>query len=84
MRYVVTDGTGANAETYRHTSAGKTATAQTGQYNFGSEKLKTWFAGIYPYDNPKYAIIIMTENGISGSSDCCPVFRTIVENLDDM
>ena len=84
MRYVVTDGTGANAETYRHKSAGKTATAQTGQYNFGIEKLNTWFAGVYPYDNPKYAIVIMTENGISGSSDCCPVFRTIVENLDNM
>lgn len=84
MRYVVTDGTGANAETYKHKSAGKTATAQTGQYNFGIEKLNTWFAGVYPYDNPKYAIVIMTENGISGSNDCCPVFRTIVENLDNM
>ena len=84
MRYVVTNGTAANAETYRHKSAGKTATAQTGQYNFGIEKLNTWFAGVYPYDNPKYAIVIMTENGISGSNDCCPVFRTIIENLDNM
>lgn len=81
MRYVVTNGTGATAEDKNKKSAGKTATAQTGQYFFGQEKLNTWFVGIYPYDNPKYAIVIMTENGTSGSKNCCPIFRTIVEQL---
>lgn len=81
MRYVVTNGTGVNAESTINKSAGKTATAQTGQYEFGKEKLDTWFAGIYPYDSPKYAIVVMTENGTSGSTDCCPIFRTIVENI---
>lgn len=84
MRYVVSNGTGKNADTGNHLSAGKTATAQTGQYKFGNEMLNTWFAGLYPYDNPKYAIVIMTENGTSGSADCCPIFRTIVENLERM
>lgn len=80
LRYVVSDGTGRSAD-YRNQSAGKTATAQTGQFAGGEEKLNTWFAGVYPYDNPQYAIVIMTEDGTSGATDCCPIFRTIVEKL---
>ena len=41
----------------------------------------TWFAGVYPYDNLEYAIVVMTENGKSGAGDCCPIFRAIVEKL---
>lgn len=81
MRYVVTNGTGAAAE-YNKNSAGKTSTAQSGIYVDGKEILNTWFAGFYPYDAPKYAIVVMTEDGVSGSADCCPIFRTIVENLE--
>ncbi len=83
LRYVVTNGTAANAEDEAKKSAGKTATAQTGQYSDGKELLNTWFAGVYPYDNPQYAIVIMKENGSSGAGDCCPIFRSIVENLDN-
>lgn len=81
MRYVVTNGTGAAAD-YNNNSAGKTSTAQSGIYVDGKEILNTWFAGFYPYEDPKYAIVVMTEDGSSGSGDCCPIFRTIVENLD--
>lgn len=82
MRYVVTNGTGRIAE-YNNNSAGKTSTAQSGRYVDGKEILNTWFAGFYPYDNPKYTIVIMTEDGKSGSGDCCPIFRTIVEKLEN-
>ena len=81
MRYVVTNGTGSAAE-YNKNSAGKTSTAQSGIYVDGKEILNTWFAGFYPYDDPKYAIVVMTEDGVSGSADCCPIFRTIVESLE--
>lgn len=84
MRYVVTNGTGFNAESSSHKSAGKTATAETGQYINGTQINNTWFAGVYPFDAPKYAIVIMKENGQSGSEDCCPIFRTIVENIDSL
>lgn len=80
MRFVVSSGTGKNAD-YNFSSAGKTSTAQTGQYIDGKEICNTWFAGFYPYKNPKYAIVVMTENGTSGAGDCCPIFRTIVENI---
>lgn len=80
MRYVVSNGTGKNAD-YNSNSAGKTSTAQTGQYLNNAEKFNTWFAGFYPYKNPKYAIVVLTENGRSGAEDCAPVFRAIVESL---
>lgn len=81
MNYVVTDGTGKNALSSDKRSAGKTATAQTGQFFMKNEYLNTWFAGVYPYDDPEYAIVVMKEHGKSGSQDCCPIFRTIVESL---
>lgn len=80
LRFVVESGTGKAAD-YKKLSAGKTSTAQSGRYENGKEILNTWFAGVYPYDNPEYAIVIMTENGKSGSADCCPIFRAIVEKL---
>ena len=83
MRSVVEDGTGKSAD-YNNKSAGKTATAQTGQFKAGREVLNTWFAGVYPYDEPEYAIVVMVENGNSGAEDCCPVFSTIVENLEHL
>lgn len=84
LRYVVTNGTGAAAQDSANQAAGKTATAQTGQYFFGREKLNTWFAGVYPYDAPRYAIVVMAENGSSGSEDCAPIYRDIVEKLKNI
>ncbi len=83
LRGVVESGTGRAAD-YNNQSAGKTATAQTGVYKNGREVLNAWFAGVYPYNSPKYAIVIMCEDGTSGAENCCPIFRTIVENLDNM
>ncbi len=83
MRYVVTDGTGKIAE-HNNNSAGKTSTAQSGRYTNEKEILNTWFAGFYPYNNPKYSIVVMTEDGKSGAGDCCPIYRSIVEKLDNL
>lgn len=63
-------------------AAGKTGTAQSGIYKDKKEILRTWFAGYYPADNPEYIIVILNENGNSGTSDCLPVFREIIEALD--
>lgn len=83
MRYVVTNGTAAAAE-YNSSTAGKTATAQSGAFVDGKEILNTWFAGFYPLDDPKYAIVVIKEDGTSGAEDCCPVFRGIVEKIDNI
>ena len=64
-------------------SSGKTGTAQSGIYNDGKEILRTWFAGYYPSKNPRYIIVIMNENGSSGTKDCVPVFKNIIRNISD-
>ncbi|MCM1285566.1 MAG: penicillin-binding transpeptidase domain-containing protein [Acetobacter sp.] len=83
MHNVVVNGTGYFAD-YKNSTAGKTATAQSGVFVDGKEILNTWFAGFYPYNNPKYAIVVMQEDGTTGSENCCPVFRTIVEKIDEL
>lgn len=71
----------AKAKPEKVTAAGKTATAQTGQYIGGKEICHSWFAGWYPAENPKLVIVIMKERGNTGSSDCAPVFKNIVDSL---
>ena len=60
----------------------KTDTFEPKSADEESSRSKYAVAGIYPYDNPKYAIVVMTEKGKSGSEDCCPIFRTIVDELE--
>ena len=63
-------------------AAGKTGTAQTGDFgNNGHERLCTWFAGFFPYENPQYVVVVFNENGSTGSKDCAPVFRQISDNI---
>ena len=63
-------------------AGGKTATAQTGQYNEdGTEKLNCWFTGFFPSDNPQYAITILSENGSSALSECGACFAEICDEI---
>jgi len=45
--------------------AAKTGTAQTGQPDSG-DKNNAWTASFGPYENPRYAICVMVQNGRSG------------------
>ena len=75
-------GTGAGGRPANTTAAGKTATAQTGRYDeTGVEQLCTWFAGYFPYTQPRYTVVIFNEKGRSASADCAPVFKEIAENI---
>ena len=60
--------------------AGKTGTAQSGIYVAGKEICRTWFVGFFPANAPKYAVVILNENGVSGAADCAPVFEWIAVN----
>lgn len=62
------------------TGGGKTSTAQTWTYDeYGNEKLNCWFTGFFPADEPRYAVTVMIEEGISGNVTCGPVFRAIAD-----
>ncbi len=78
----VNNGTGIAAKSKHFNSCGKTATAESGQIDkTGKEITHSWFVGFFPYENPKYVICIMKENGTSGSQDDAPVFKEISENI---
>lgn len=82
MYYTTLEGTGASAHTSLFDSCAKTATAQSGQYDENGVEIKyCWFAGFFPYENPKYVICILKENGNSGGIDGAPVFKEISENI---
>jgi cell division protein FtsI/penicillin-binding protein 2 len=40
-----------------------------------------WFCGYFPYDNPKYAMAVLVENGGSGSRSAVPLFGQIAEEI---
>ena len=64
------------------TAGGKTATAQTGQYNEDkSEKLNCWFTGFFPAKKPKYAVTILAENAKSALSQCGACFADICDEI---
>ncbi len=78
---VVKNGTAKNAQTEGFASAGKTATAQTGIYTEKGEQLCTWFMGFFPANNPKYSIIVLSEDGTTGGNDCAPVYKAIAQRI---
>jgi penicillin-binding protein 2 len=76
------EGTGKNGASELFFSCGKTATAQTGRYDEnGKESLCTWFCGFFPYEEPKYTVVVFNEDGTSAAEDCAPVFKTISEEI---
>lgn len=57
----------------------KTGTAQTGIFEDGKEIEQSWYAGFYPYETPKYSIVVLGEDGEGGGSTCSPVFRELAD-----
>ncbi len=84
LTLAVAEGTGTAAKMDHYTAAGKTATAQTGWQKGGKNVLISWFAGYFPADSPRYVIVIMKEDGRSGSADCAPIFKKIADRIAAM
>ncbi len=77
---VVTEGTGTAAKSDTVTTAGKTATAQTGRRDEnGAEITNSWFCGFFPADAPKYVVIVMSEGNSSASTPS--VFADIADGI---
>ena len=81
LELAVREGTGTAAQAENCRVGGKTATAQTGEFVGGEERVVTWFAGFYPYEKPEYVLVVMCEDGDSGSADCAPVFSQTVNSI---
>ncbi len=59
----------------------KTGTAQTGEIIDGREVIQAWFAGFYPLDEPKYAVVILGEDEPGGGGVCAPIFKELTDWL---
>ncbi len=85
---VVDRGTGENARLENLKIAGKTGTAQ--QYIAGSYKSKSYtasFAGFFPADNPKIAMVIVLDKprgNYYGGSVAAPVFKRICQRWSNI
>ena len=61
--------------------AGKTATAQTGRYDNGVEICEGWFCGFFPADNPKYTVIVFSEDISKDKASLSEIFVNIAEDI---
>lgn len=76
MGKVVTDGTGREAAVPGVKVGGKTSSAQG-----GSGRVDAWFAGVFPQDNPKYAMVVLCEDGREGAKTAAPIFGEIAARI---
>jgi penicillin-binding protein 2 len=62
---------------------GKTGTAQIQDVKNEIIGHTTWFASFAPYGDPRWAIVVMVEDGVSGGQTCSPVggkiYKAILE-----
>lgn len=75
------DGTGTGAAVPGLRICGKTGTAQVQDVRNNKIGQTTWFASFAPYEQPRYAVVVMVENGDSGGKTCAPVAHDIYAAL---
>lgn len=73
------DGTGTNAAVAGMNVCGKTGTAQALINNL--IRHYTWFASFAPYENPRYVVLVMVEDGSSGGGTCAPIAKKVYEAI---
>lgn len=79
---VVENGTAKDAAGLLGGAAGKTGTAQTGQYTRdGAEKKNLWFAGFYPAKEPQYTVVILQDGQQKPKRSSTQIFAQLCETL---
>ena len=78
---VVAEGTGRQAAPSEGTAAGKTGTAQTGQFRDGEELKNHWFAGFYPAEKPRWTIVVMQDAQTEPEVSSAAVFARLCDAL---
>ncbi len=74
------DGTGEEAKPTLTTAAGKTGTAQTGVIKNGKKVTNSWFCGFFPFEEPKYAVTVLSENATGG---CGHIFASLADAITE-
>ena len=81
MRFCVTNGTGWQALADNVNTGGKTATAQSGQYKNGEEILHRWFAGVFPIEKPKYAMVVLCDGNGENEMNPAVIFSKFADSV---
>ena len=81
---VVANGTGREAALPETTAAGKTGTAQTGQFRAGEELKNSWFAGVFPAERPRYTIVVLQDAQTEPAHSSAAVFAALAEMLENL
>ncbi|WNF21815.1 penicillin-binding transpeptidase domain-containing protein [Mesobacillus jeotgali] len=84
LREVVVNeqGTGRWFKDLPYAVAGKSGTAETGVYKDGDKQLHNkWFAGYFPYEKPKYALVTVNLGVLENEGGVNPLFADIVKEV---
>ena len=81
MRAEVEEGTGRLAAMPDFPICGKTGTAEIKDEHGRATGRTTWFLSFAPADKPRYAVVVMVENGSFGGPTCAPAAKKIYEAL---
>ncbi|MFT4412730.1 peptidoglycan D,D-transpeptidase FtsI family protein [Fredinandcohnia humi] len=81
LRGVVTSGTASRFSSLPYEVAGKTGTAETGKKRDGKSLVNKWFAGYFPFTNPRYALVVVDLEQPGTTSITNDVFYDIVEGI---
>lgn len=73
------DGSGKRAALPNVTVAAKTGTAEYGVK--GSGRKMTWMIAFAPYDDPRYAVALLVEDGISGGTTAAPRVKELLARV---
>ena len=84
LNSVLLEGTGKEALPKTVTAAGKTATAQTGRYKNNTEICQGWFCGFFPLEQPKYTVVIFSEDISLQKESCSKIFSLIADEISQL
>lgn len=75
------NGTGRWFKDLPYEVAGKSGTAETGKYADGKQLHNKWFAGYFPYQNPKYALVAVNLDVLDSEGGVNLLFGDMVKML---
>lgn len=74
-------GTGRWFQNLPYDVAGKSGTAETGKYENGKQLHNKWFAGYFPFDHPKYALVAVNLDVFENEGGVNLLFADMVKML---